>query len=77
MLRITIDINGRVLGTIAAVRSSEGTNGTNTYEVYEITDVSDGESVVEHGEFITEISHTYEDGAATLSEKVLSEIDEL
>lgn len=76
MLRVTVDVNGRPIGRIAAVRTTEG-KGENNYEIYDVTDVDAGQSVVEHGTLITEITHTYNDGAAVLVQKMMSEVESL
>lgn len=77
MMRITIDINGRVIGTIAAVRVEEEILDENTYEIYDVDGVDPGESVVEEGEKLGKVMHTYEDGAAALTRRVMETIETL
>lgn len=77
MLRITVDVNGRGIGQVAAVRTDPEASGKNEYEVYDCRDVSSGESVVEEGEYLCSVMHTYEDGAAKLTELVMAELGEL
>lgn len=74
MLRITVDVNGRPIGQVAAVRTSEEASGTNTYEIYDCRDVDSGESVVEEGELLGEVEHMYSEGAAKLTELVMAEV---
>lgn len=77
MLRVTVDINGREIGQVAAVKASPKTSGVNTYEIYDVRGVSAGESVVEQGEHLVDVSHQYEDGAAVLVKKVMDAIESL
>lgn len=77
MLRVTVDINGRKLGEVAAVNITGEQSGINQYEVYDIDNVSSGESIVEKGTQIAELEHRYEDGAATLVQKMMNEIGTL
>lgn len=75
MLRITVDINGRKIGQVAAVRQSSEPKERNEYEIYSCESVDEGESVIENGELLGSVMHTYNDGAAKLAEIVLSEIE--
>lgn len=77
MLRATIDINGRSLGEIAAVKTTKDKSGINTYEIYDVDSVTTGESITEKGTKLGEVEHRYEDGAATLVEKMMKEIGSL
>ncbi len=77
MMRITVDINGRVIGEVAAVRVEEEILDENTYEIYALEDVQPGDSVTEDGDKLGEVRHTYSDGAATLTSRVMETIDEL
>jgi len=77
MLRITVDINGRKIGQVAAVRQSSEPQEQNEYEIYSCDSVEKGQSVVEHGEYLSSVVHTYNDGAAKLAELVMGEIEEL
>lgn len=77
MMRITVDINGRVIGEVAAVRVEEEIREENTYEIYNLDEVQPGDSVTEEGEKLGEVLHTYSDGAATLTSRVMETIEEL
>jgi hypothetical protein len=77
MLRVTVDINGRKLGEVAAVNATGERSGVNEYELYNVDSVGAGESVVEEGEQIGTLKHRYEDGAATLVQKMMEELDTL
>lgn len=77
MLRVTVDINGRAIGRVAAVKQSESTSGLNEYEVYDVRGVKPGESVTEEGEFLFTITHRYEDGASKLVEIMMRELESL
>ena len=77
MLRVTVDINGRKLGEIAAVNTTGTQQGVNHYVIYDIDGVSPTQSIAEDGIQIGELDHKYEDGAATLVQKMMDEIDTL
>lgn len=77
MLRITVDVNGRAIGQVAAVRTDPDAGGRNEYEIYDCRDVGSGESVVEEGEYLGSVMHNYDDGAAKLTELVMQEVGEL
>lgn len=77
MLRITVDVNGRPIGQVAAVRTDPEASGRNEYEIYDCREVSSGESVVEEGTYLCSVMHNYDDGAARLTELVMAELEEL
>ena len=74
MLRITVQINEKVIGEFAAVRTSDTAKGTNQYDILDVTNISSKESVY-NGEMIGKIEHNYGDGANVLSQKILEEVD--
>lgn len=76
MLRVTVDINGRQIGKVAAVRVTQN-QSPNTYEVYDVTGVRPTQSVVEQGTQLTTVEHYYEDGASVLVQKMMEKIDSL
>lgn len=77
MLRVCVDVNGRPISQIAIVNMTQTQSGVNQYEVYECSGVSSGESVIEVGEYLCEVDHLYEDGAAKLIELVMAELESL
>lgn len=77
MLRVCVDVNGRPISQIAIVNVTQTQSGENRYEVYDCSAVSAGDSVVEVGEYLCEVDHLYEDGAAKLIELVMAELESL
>ena len=77
MLRITVDVNGRGIGQVAAVRRDSSIKSENVYDIYNVSDVSPGESVVDEELKLGEVTHSHEDGAAKLTALVMEEIESL
>jgi len=77
MLRVTVDINGRGIGELAAINITGKQSGINKYEIYNIDDLRFGDSITENGMKIGELEHKYEDGAAKLIQKMMAEIETL
>lgn len=77
MLRVTVDVNGRDIGQVAAVNTTGSKTGRNTYEIYDVRSVEPGESVIDEGEFLATVTHRYEDGAVVLVERMMNALEEL
>lgn len=73
MLRVTVDINGRDVCEVCAVRQTEGVDRVNTYNVYDTTE-EDPDSLANIDKIGT-VEHTYEDGCAVLARKVISYVE--
>lgn len=76
MLRVTVDINGREIYQVCAVRQSKRRSGINTYNIYRTNSISESEPVT-NGEKIGEVEHKYEDGASVLIEKMMQVVENL
>jgi hypothetical protein len=75
MLRIQLDINGRVIGEIGVWNRQEyNDDGEVRYSVYDLRGF-DGESI-EDAPHITDVWHDRSDGATSLTERVMGEVGE-
>lgn len=74
MLRVTVDINGRGVCEVCAVRRTEGIEGVNTYDIYDTTDKNpDSLSGIDS---IGSVEHKYEDGCAVLARKTIAYVQD-
>lgn len=77
MLRVTVDINGKKISQVAAVRQEKEKQGKNNYKIYDYSGVSPKSSVVEDGVYLFSIEHIYGDGALVLISKIIDELEGL
>lgn len=76
MLRIRLDINGRVIGTIAVHNQQEyNDQGEVLYHVHDVSDALVGDDISEYPQLLT-LWHDRTDGASALTARVMDEIDE-
>lgn len=74
MLRITLDINGRNIGTIGVWNTGEYDGDQFRYQVHDLRGHSkDGGYITDYPK-ITDVWHDRSDGAAQLTERVMAEV---